>query len=302
MKLIKSKTLYRLGQHIKFTATFSLDDDCKNGGCNFSITGTGIALNSIKNGYKAGEFMFGGCCHEEVAKAFPEWKKFIPLHLSNEFGQPMYPVDNFIHHIGQKIGDDKLMEYYRCNQEQLDVMKGAVFDKEYFKYCLLATGLIDKWKTDAEEAIKYLEEATGEKFTHTVNPRFTLEYDTEWMQSMKNRVDAGEFTSEAINLKVQEKIDAEKKKQTQEIEAEYNLSLEFVTRRRELALWCVANCLTLNYRFWAYNGAGFTKQPKYELTINDCSWKEKVTKDEYENWLSNTTIPEGLIVKYKENN
>lgn len=184
MKLIKSKHYIGLDNTLNLLQHFLLMMIARMVYVIFYY-GNRNSFKLYKNGYKAGEFMFGGCCHEEVAKAFPEWKKFIPLHLSNEFGQPMYPVDNFIHHIGQKIGDDKLMEYYRCNQEQLDVMKGAVFDKEYFKYCLLATGLIDKWKTDAEEAIKYLEEATGEKFTHTVNPRFTLEYDTEWMQSMK---------------------------------------------------------------------------------------------------------------------
>ena len=54
-----------------------LNDECKNGHQDFSITG---------DIYKAGEpktdsnHICGGCIHEEIEKHFPEFKIFINLH------------------------------------------------------------------------------------------------------------------------------------------------------------------------------------------------------------------------------
>lgn len=303
MKAIRTKTIYIYDCPVSFSAIFSLDDDCKNGVCDFSLTGEGVALQGNReHGIRKGEMLMGGCCHDEIVKHFPDWAKFVPLHLSNEFGQPMYPVDNFIYHIKQRMSNEDLMKHYRCTEGQLNVLKSAIYNKDYFRYCLFTTGLIEKWRQEAEEAIKYLEEKSGVKFTHTSSPKFTLQYDEEWMQEMNRRKDSKEFTPESFKKQVQQSVEQKKANKIQDAEVEYNAALEFITRRKDLAKWCANNCLTQNYRFWAYNGVGFTKQPKYELTINACSWEEKVTKEEYESWLNSTIIPEGLIVKFEENN
>lgn len=74
----------------RITVRISLDDGCKNNICDWSIT----ADVDWKNKHGKYEDYLGGCCHDEVAKHFPELAKFISLHLCNHYGAPMYPVEN----------------------------------------------------------------------------------------------------------------------------------------------------------------------------------------------------------------
>ena len=63
--------------------------------CDWSVTAD-VRWKNQRGQYE--EYM-GGCCHDEVAKHFPELAKFISLHLCNHYGAPMYPVRNGIYHV-----------------------------------------------------------------------------------------------------------------------------------------------------------------------------------------------------------
>lgn len=99
----------------RITVTISLDDDCHNNMCDWSVT----ADIRQKNKYGTyGEYM-GGCCHNEVAKHFPELAKFISLHLCNHYGAPMYPVENGIYHV-RRSGISVAMSYLRISEKDFD--------------------------------------------------------------------------------------------------------------------------------------------------------------------------------------
>ena len=72
-------------EEYRITATVSLDDDCHNNMCDWSIT----ADIRQKNKYGRYKEYMGGCCHDEIAKYVPELAKFIPLHCCNHYGAPM---------------------------------------------------------------------------------------------------------------------------------------------------------------------------------------------------------------------
>ena len=60
--------------------------------CDWSVT----ADIRQKNQYGTyGEYM-GGCCHDEVAKHFPELAKFISLHLCNHYEEEF---DDFVNKV-----------------------------------------------------------------------------------------------------------------------------------------------------------------------------------------------------------
>jgi hypothetical protein len=71
------------------------DDNCKNGHETFAITASGWEVIS------AGRLRetIGGCCHDEIAKVFPELAPLIKWHLCSTDG-PMHYVANTVYHAG----------------------------------------------------------------------------------------------------------------------------------------------------------------------------------------------------------
>ena len=108
-KLIYKQTNYfkEDGEEYRIIVTISLDDDCHNNMCDWSITDD--IEHKTEYGYR--EYM-GGCCHDEIIKHCPELAKFIPLHCCNHYGAPMYPVENGTYYI--KNSDKSVaIEYLR---------------------------------------------------------------------------------------------------------------------------------------------------------------------------------------------
>ena len=98
------------------SVTIRYDDRCGNGHNTFSITG-----NSKLLGYYGGESY--GCIHEEIAKFFPELKKYIKWHLMSSDG-PMHYLANTLYHAG-----DKDCYGYRKGEQQRDKKSGLLIWK-----------------------------------------------------------------------------------------------------------------------------------------------------------------------------
>lgn len=170
----------------RITVRISLDDDCKNNICDWSIT----ADVDWKNKHGKYEDYLGGCCHDEVAKHFPELAKFISLHLCNHYGAPMYPVENGIYHV-RRSGMSVAMEYLRISEQECAELYKASEDELYFKYMLFNLGIVNRWKRESEELIAELEKMCGKKWVNPYKPeeeRFVLtltdEDDKEWHISL----------------------------------------------------------------------------------------------------------------------
>lgn len=85
------------GKRYRITAHIRYDDQFVNGHNSFSITA------DISEG---GRWSASGCCHEEVAKHFPELAPFIKWHLFDASG-PMHYIANTVYHAGDK-------DYHGC--------------------------------------------------------------------------------------------------------------------------------------------------------------------------------------------
>ena len=149
--------------------TIRLDDQCKNGHQDFSITG---------NAYEKGKPLtdryniYGGCCHDEILKVKPELKIFVDLHLCDYKGIPMHAGANGFYHLENgfnRIKKDnpnfinKYCEYYRITESQfyeLSKTKNVL----QFSLALQNLGILNQWEKQANEAIEILEGFTGNKF------------------------------------------------------------------------------------------------------------------------------------------
>lgn len=72
----------------KLEAIVRYDDQCNNGHNTFSITGNVYSSN--------GRDIGGGCIHDEIAKSFPQLKKYIKFHLMSSNG-PLHYIANSLY-------------------------------------------------------------------------------------------------------------------------------------------------------------------------------------------------------------
>lgn len=86
----EGKSQFRIVAEVRY------DDECDNGHNSFGITAT----IEEKRGNKWRDCSWG-CCHDEVAKHFPELAPFIKWHLFDAIG-PMHYVANTVYHAGNR--------------------------------------------------------------------------------------------------------------------------------------------------------------------------------------------------------
>lgn len=92
------------------TARVRYDDECGNGHNTFSIV-----ADIMENGIREA----GGCCHEEVAAAFPELAPLIKWHLVSSDG-PMHYIANTVYH-ALEHGPKYAWVYYSGQRDPLGI-------------------------------------------------------------------------------------------------------------------------------------------------------------------------------------
>lgn len=85
------------GETLRIRPVVRYDDECGNGHNSFSIT----ASIDRKNGRGNWVEYAGGCCHEDIAKHFPELAPYIKWHLCASDG-PMHYFANTMYLAGDK--------------------------------------------------------------------------------------------------------------------------------------------------------------------------------------------------------
>jgi hypothetical protein len=185
-----------------------LNDDCKNGHQDFSITGTSYEKGKAKT---EKNMIHGGACGDEIATLWPEFEIFNRLHLCDCKGRPMYAAENGRYHFNNtafEVGRD----YLRLTAEEA---------KELIPYCSEALGfafqlhkmkIIERWESEANEAIKLLEILTGNEF---VNDSKRYQYETITPEQEKEFLaleKAGHFTTASVAQRKIDKINEANKK------------------------------------------------------------------------------------------
>ena len=193
MKPLNYSTKKQISEKKRIIVDIRLSDDCKNGYCDFAITGE---VWEKSNG--RWEMSLGGCIHEEILKYFPQFSDFVLLHLSNSHGQPMYAVENGMYWLKEDL--KKGADYLRISES---VAMQLPADKDYFRYQLFALGIVSGWKQDADKAIKHLEELTGETFEDYENPRI-LELSQEERARIETLLGRGYYSPESIAKRAEE--------------------------------------------------------------------------------------------------
>lgn len=109
-QVFKGTRQYReSGRDYRITAEIRLDDQCNNGHETFAVTAD---IREAHAGYWK-EYA-GGCCHDEIAKRFPELAHLIKWHLTSTDG-PMHYIANTVYHADEH-GPNRAWIYYTAPQ------------------------------------------------------------------------------------------------------------------------------------------------------------------------------------------
>lgn len=284
---VKGKTQY------KITAKVALDDYCKNGIYDFSITA------DIYEKRTDGSFYWyaGGCCHEEIKKRCPELAKFIPLHLCNHYGAPMYPEANGFYYL-QNSGKSATIDYLRITENEYNVLSFAE-DKEYFKYLLFSLGIVDRWKEEADTLILELETLSGCKWKNPYKPeeeRFTLALSDEERANMEKLIKEGFYTKENIEKRKEEVRKETLIKARAKICARYDGDIEKAERAKKVMLYIFdSGFSTENIMYYDHNN-------KVVFNWLDLNHYKKISQEEYIDFINHvdySQLPEGIKFEIK---
>lgn len=283
-KLIYSSTKFftENKEEYRITVTISLDDDCHNNMCDWSVTAD-IRQKDQQGTYV--EYM-GGCCHDEVAKHFPELAKFISLHLCNHYGAPMYPVENGIYYV-RRSGMSVAMEYLRISEQECVELYKASEDKMYFKYLLFNLGIVDRWKRESDELLVELEDLCGKKWVNPYMPekeRLTLTLTDEERSLIEDRVKARYYSAENIEKRREEDHKAEMLKKRAEICERYDKRIRQAEAEKKIML-CV-----FDYGLSTDNAIYYPHLNT--LSFNWNSYGEKITQEEFDKVNKENKDPE----------
>lgn len=283
-----SKNYVENGEKYTITVTAKLADECKNGHCDFSITADIVRI--ARNGRRV--MAGGGCCHDEIAKHFPELRKFIPLHLCNYLGMPMYPEANGQYFVNED--KEKATEYLRLQDGEFEVLAVAKDEAErpYFKYLLFSLGIVARWKEEADEFIAFLEEKTGQTWKNPYNEeteRNVMKLSQQETDEITDKIVAGYYKKERIQARAKlreiEKIEKERAK----ILARYEKDTEKARKERDVALYMLDSGLqTDNWIYYQFNN-------KVAFNWRKCG--EKITQEEFADFMKKvdySKLPEGI--------
>ena len=286
-----SKRYVQGGTTFEINAKILLADDCKNNICDWSITA------DIYEQRKNGRFVWcaGGCCHEEILKRFPQFKMFVDLHLSNHYGAPMYPVENGFYHITNS-SKETAINYLRITEMEYNLLYQAE-DKQYFKYLLYVLGIVERWKRESNEALKKLEELTGQTWENPYKPeneRFVLRLTDEERTLIENRIKDGYYTSEAIQERKDQKKREEYEKKRNEIIADCEKSIQEAENKKLVMLAVLDAGISLKNAIY-YNHSN-------ELAFNWNGYETKITQEQFDEFVKTvdkTKLPENITFKLK---
>lgn len=88
-KTLAVKNLVKVDGKTTYKAKFEIHYIQGNRLPYFSVTGEIL---------EGGRFSSGGCLHDMIAEQFPEFSKYIPFHLCDNDGTPMYYYENSLYH------------------------------------------------------------------------------------------------------------------------------------------------------------------------------------------------------------
>ena len=264
-----------------------LNDECKNGHQDFSITATYWEIGKVRNGRN---MIAGGCCHDEILKHRPDLQIFVNLHLCDFTGCPMYAVGNGFYHLTNGFNNTKPNEanfkaefcsYYRITAEQFDILAQSENELRY-AINLQKLGILLQWMDEARQAILLLEQWTGKKFLiDSVKTQYTAP-TAEQIADEQAKENAGYYLPSKIQERKDKAIQDAKNAEYSKLIAERDKEIGKANREYEVKKAVLDGGLSLdNFIYYSHSNEG---------CFNWKNYGEKVTEQQFADFVRNSTL------------
>lgn len=239
----------------------------------------------------------GGAIGEKLVEYFPEIAPFVPLHLSDGKGVPMFAIENGWYYKITK-NPSALKDHLRLTDKETDILMNVI-DKQSFRYVICVNGISKRWKKDSDEAIHLLEKLTGKKLEATEEELSETIMTEEEVEEMDNKIMSGYYNSENIYAREYEKQkedremaldDIQKRKNKRIAEAECMAKLEVDMIRAGVPYPCMLEVYA-NKEVLVYVN---------RICGIDNYYSEEEFDEMYEKMVSEDKIPEGFKIIKRE--
>lgn len=274
----------------KIDIKIRLNDECKNGHIDFAITANCYELNKYDHWFNT----CGGCCHEEILEACPEFRPFVDLHLCLLVdGSPFYAIENGIYHI--KDGNwDAIRNHFRLSYSELVQMKAdkGVSDPLYLRWYLHANGIFKRWKQEAEDAKRMLEELCGQTIEDNSVKRGYEPLTEEEIEKVNDLIKSGYYDNSAVEKRQEDAFKAELEKARQEKIESFEKKVAQMRQELDVELYFLSlGVKTDNYIYYSHRNT---------VVFNWKEWGDKMSQEEFVDMINKvdyTKLPEGIEIE-----
>ena len=263
----------------------SLDDDCKNGHQDFSLTGTcweGKKSRIDRN------MKFGGACGDTIVKLFPEYEIFERLHICDFNGSPMYAIENGIYN-AKRQGKDSLQNYLRLTELEAETLMMYLDEEIAFRFHLENMGVVARWKEEANEAIKKLEELTGNEFENVSTKSHYTPLTEEEHKEYKEKQLQGYFDADKIQERKEQKMQDKKRKQIEKLKLAAKNEIDSINTELNIKLAILDAGFSIdNFIYYKHKNEG---------KFNWLDSQDKLNKEDLDNLLAKidkSKLPENI--------
>lgn len=285
-------TTSRTRGDIKVEVKIRLNDECRNGHADFAITGTVYE----KNQYGHWRWSQAGCCHEAIQRFFPKYKPFIDLHLCDAIGAPMYAVGNGFYHL-RESSKEVVMSYLRITASEYDHIKTYACDELYLKYLLYDHGIVERWRSEARQAITQLEALCGQTFKDE-SVRYQVDPLSDDERTLiESRIAEGYYTKAAI---AKRKLEAARMARRKEIER-LQRRAQYAKRKIDQELQVKLYLFRLGAPLESFIYYDHRNEVEFNWTRRIYE-RERMSEEQYNALMAKidrTKLPEGITFKFK---
>lgn len=290
-----------------------LDDECRNGHEDFSLT---CDIYEKRNGIWRDSG--GGCAHAHILKLRPDLAPFAVLHLCDFSGLPMRCAANALYWFagidpakiteeyhggsgnGAKSPDECrriFAEHIHATPEQVaEIIRRSPRTELELRAVLEDMGFIAQWKAEADAAIATLEQWTGQKFA-PANPVHRWQAVTpEQRAEIEARKASGYHEPDQVAARDAAAASAERAKRIAEIDADLAAAIEKATRGAQVARYMAARYYPRLQNFIYYDHTNTVR-------FNWSTTEKLVTREEFDAFnaeLDAAALPAGIKTEWAE--